>query len=63
MAYFGVWGACVVADYNDVSVVGSENNVFSVLWVVGVCSVDMAVESPGTSNKGGGGGVAYHVYR
>ena len=60
MAYFGVWGACAVADYNDVSVVGLENNVFAVLWVVGVCSVDMAVESPGTSKMGG---VVYHVYR
>ena len=39
--------------------VGSENNVFAVLWVVGVCSVDMAVESPGTSKMGGG--VVYQV--
>ena len=60
MAYFGVWGTCVVADYNNVSVVGSENNVFAVLWVVDVCSVDMAVASPGTSKMGG---VVYQVYR
>ena len=36
--------------------VGSENNVFAVLWVVGVCSFDMVVESPGTSKMRGGGG-------
>ena len=59
MAYFGVWGACVVADYNNVSVVDSENNVFAVLWVLGVYSFDMAIESPGTSTMGG---VVYHVY-